>query len=531
MAAGWKKAFVPEAAVLHAHDYPFRLFMRRYFDEYRGLRETTGHVEPIGLRRTARTVGAQLRDDLRYMRTSGVGRAGRVGWGARSARHHAGRAVFSALGSRAERLPPRLRERLSLEGRAGTAAGGADGLRTVTAAPRNVHEDILRYYRGERAPLAPPSPHDAEKPLLHFAWVVPPFRRGSGGHMTIFTLVRELEARGHSCSIWIHDPIGVMDRRAALAHHDVNEHFVRVRAGVFRGFDDWHGADVAFATGWQTAFPLSGLPDCALKAYYVQDYEPEFYPASAERLWADETYRMGYPCLASSPWLRELLRERYGADAEVFEYGVDLDVYRPLESERRAQSVLFYARPATPRRATELGMLALAELTARRPGVEVTIFGDVDPPAAPFSYRFAGVVPPATLARLYGEATVGLVLSLTNYSLIPKEMMACGLPVVDVRGASAESVFGSRPDAIALAEPDPVAIGAALEELLDDPDRRARMSDAGRRLVAGMTWAATAETVERHVRRWLAARWEREAEAASRGARENAAGELAARLS
>jgi glycosyltransferase involved in cell wall biosynthesis len=349
--------------------------------------------------------------------------------------------------------------------------------------------------------------------------------------MTIFTLVRELEARGHSCSIWIHDPIGLMDRRAALAHHDVNEHFARVRAGVFRGFDDWHGADVAFATGWQTAFPLAALPDCGLKAYYVQDYEPEFYPASAERLWADETYRMGYPCLASSPWLRELLRERYGAQAEVFEYGVDLDVYRPLDRERHERSVLFYARPATPRRATELGMLALAELAARRPDVEVTIFGDVNEPPAPVGYRFAGVVPPETLARLYNEATVGLVLSLTNYSLIPKEMMACGLPVVDVRGASAESVFGSRTEAISLADANPVAIAAALEELLDDGERRARMSAAGRRLVEGMTWAATAETVERQVREWLAARWEREGESAAPSAREEAAGAVAARLS
>ncbi len=37
----------PGAAVLHAHDYGAVEFMRRYFDEYRGLRESTGHVEPF----------------------------------------------------------------------------------------------------------------------------------------------------------------------------------------------------------------------------------------------------------------------------------------------------------------------------------------------------------------------------------------------------------------------------------------------------------------------------------------------------
>ena len=41
---------------------------------------------------------------------------------------------------------------------------------------------------------------------------MPPFRRGSGGHMTLFTIATELERAGHSCSIWIHDPEGRMRR-------------------------------------------------------------------------------------------------------------------------------------------------------------------------------------------------------------------------------------------------------------------------------------------------------------------------------
>ena len=47
LAAGWAKVYHPGAGVLHAHDYGPVEFMRRYFDEYRGLRESTGHVEPF----------------------------------------------------------------------------------------------------------------------------------------------------------------------------------------------------------------------------------------------------------------------------------------------------------------------------------------------------------------------------------------------------------------------------------------------------------------------------------------------------
>jgi glycosyltransferase involved in cell wall biosynthesis len=505
MAAGWRKAYVPDAAVLHAHDYPFFEFMRRYFDEYRGLYEVIGHVEELGPRKLLGTTRAQVRGDVAYMRDAGWSGGRRAAWTLRSARHHAGRAVFSALGSRADRLPGGLQKALSLEGHDGST--GEQALtRPVPASPRAHSRYIREYSRAGQAPLATPSP-DVDR-ALHIAWIVPPFRRGSGGHMALFRIALELEERGHSCSIWIHDPGGQMDRRVAISHREIVVHFSPWRAGVFDGFEDWAGADVAFATGWQTAYPLTRLEDCMLKAYLVQDYEPDFYPASAERMWAEQTYRMGYPCLASSPWLRRLLSERYGAEVESFEYGVDFDAYRPLAEPRDNNTILFYARRATPRRATDLGMLALEEVLDRRPDVRIVMFGERKPPGAPFKYEFAGIQSPAALARLYNRATLGLVLSMTNYSLVPKEMMACGLPVVDIRGASSESVFGTSGETIELAEPDPLALADRIEALLDDPERRAGMAATARGFVEGTTWGATAETIEGQLRVWLSRRWQ-----------------------
>jgi glycosyltransferase involved in cell wall biosynthesis len=338
--------------------------------------------------------------------------------------------------------------------------------------------------------------------------VIPPFRRGSGGHMTLLTLARGFEQRGHSCSIWIDDPVGMMDRREAVNRREIVKYFVPVEAGVFRGFEDWHGADVAIATGWQTAYPLRELDSCKLKAYLVQDFEPDFYPASAERMWAEETYRMGYPASAASSWLRDLLRTDYGAQAESFELGVDFDVYRQQDVEREPATIVFYARPATPRRATDLGLLALAELAERRPDTRFVLFGDTKPPRATFPYEFAGVVDEHDLAALYNRATIGLVLSLTNYSRIPKEMMACGLPVVDLDHPSVLSVFGDDERVIGLAAADPGSIADRLEALLTDPARRFAQADAARRFVQGMTWSAASEQVEAHLRGWLAERWQ-----------------------
>nr|MBA3300342.1 glycosyltransferase family 2 protein [Thermoleophilaceae bacterium] len=50
--AGYAKVFAPQARVLHSHDYPPGEFFRRYFDEFRAMREVLDHTEPMGLKRT-----------------------------------------------------------------------------------------------------------------------------------------------------------------------------------------------------------------------------------------------------------------------------------------------------------------------------------------------------------------------------------------------------------------------------------------------------------------------------------------------
>ena len=90
-AHGWRRAYHPGAAVLHAHDYSPVGFMRRYFDEYRGLRETSGHVERIGVRSTIRDVRGLVGADRRWMREQGLARAapGRGDRPLAAAPHHA----------------------------------------------------------------------------------------------------------------------------------------------------------------------------------------------------------------------------------------------------------------------------------------------------------------------------------------------------------------------------------------------------------------------------------------------------------
>ena len=116
--AGLAKAFVPAAAAVHSHEYAPAAQFRRSFDEWRGLREVHGWVEPAAPWQTLLTVQSRVRGDLRSL--SGRGLPPRVvaREGLRSLRHWSVRAAGAAAGSRADRIPPAVRRRLSLEGRA-----------------------------------------------------------------------------------------------------------------------------------------------------------------------------------------------------------------------------------------------------------------------------------------------------------------------------------------------------------------------------------------------------------------------------
>jgi glycosyltransferase involved in cell wall biosynthesis len=141
-------------------------------------------------------------------------------------------------------------------------------------------------------------------------------------------------------------------------------------------------------------------------------------------------------------------------------------------------------------------------LQRRRPGLAIELFGDPRGAGALVEHRDLGVLAPGDLAQAYARATVGMVLSMTNYSLIAQEMLACGLPCVELDTPSTRVALGPS-EAAELAPFGVQAIATALERLLDDPELRERRAAAGVKLVEERTWGAAAEQVEAGLREAL----------------------------
>jgi glycosyltransferase involved in cell wall biosynthesis len=503
---GYAKVYNPQAAVIHSHDYPPVQFFQRYFDEFRSLREVLGFRQDWGPKRTLWDIRGLAGADKRWLREHGVKGRALVGPLAVSVRHHTIRMLGAIIGSRADRIPGLLRKRMSLEGR-GTftpydvpqspllpVASNGDA-ESVDADPDWGWEFVRQSYPARPIALAPHEPRPTGPYTV--AWVVPPWKVGSGGHTTIFRLIQQLEQRGHRCAIHVFDPFGNDSRPAHKLRYEIRNSFIDIEAPVFRGCDNFEGADVAFATNWWTAYPVRDLPDVKEKVYLVQDDEPQFYATSAEAIWAADTYRMGYRCLAYTPWMAEILTRDYGLESRFFECGTDLDTYPFQGIEGREPGVIaVYARRETERRAVDLALAGIATLVERRPGVRPVLFGSNVSPTSPVPAENLGVQHPRKLSELYRRASAGIVFSLTTHSLVAQEMMASGLPLVELNGLNVTSELGRPGDHAMLVDPRPDAIADALEHVLDNPVEAAEMAKRARSFVEERTWERAGDQIE-----------------------------------
>lgn len=331
----------------------------------------------------------------------------------------------------------------------------------------------------------------AEPRSIH--WVVPPFERGSGGHTTIFRLVKRLERAGARNTIVVQD--GHYFGDPSYFAGVIRDHFVPLDARVVTAMEDAPPAEVTVATSWLTAYRVRDFRPTRHRAYLVQDFEPWFYPVGSDHALAEATYRMGFVGITAGTWLRDTLRDRYGMEAHAFGFSFDRDVYQPPPSRpQQANTVFFYARPVTARRAFELGLMVLREVVRRRPGTRVVLAGgDLSGYDIPFPHESAGVVSVAELARLYGESDVALVFSLTNASLIPLETMACGTVVVSNDGPSVEWLLPR--DCALLVPPTLEAMTDAVTRVLDDPVLRAGLRERGLAFARGTSWDTEADRV------------------------------------
>lgn len=333
---------------------------------------------------------------------------------------------------------------------------------------------------------------------LRINLIVPEPFPGAGGDVGLFRMARYLAEFDHNCQVYV-VPYDLMnDFTTDDVRNYVHEHFGETRAVYHKWNGEVHDADCTLATFWPTVQNALSVRNGGRLFYIVQDFEPSFYPdVPVNYEGAENTYRAGLHCITLGLWLAKLLRDRYHAAADHFDFAVDPEIYSPRTVARdQRRRICFYARPTTPRRAYATGVAALERVHAIMPELEIVFFGTAElDPAPQFPCINRRKLDPQQLATLFSSCDVGLVLSLTNPSFVPLEMLACRCPVVDVASERFEGILTHGFDAW-LTELEPQAIANGILRLLTDETLRARLVENGYTRTRSMSWRQSARQIE-----------------------------------
>jgi O-antigen biosynthesis protein len=377
----------------------------------------------------------------------------------------------------------------------GVRAGLQDALARWSRQRLGIAQDVLGDYSWVLNDDHPATLRAPTTGPLRINWLVPNVSKASGGFFNVIRAIYHLERSGHEHRIYV---VGRTTLNGPQATELVRKHYFPIRAEVELFNGAVADSDALVATLWRTAYAARALGNTARKFYFVQDLEHLFYPEGSLSEFTKQTYRWGFHGITAGQWIADVLHSEFGMECTAFGFSYDRETYSPNgirclpDAKKR---VLFYARATTERRGFELGVLALSLVAKKMPETEFVLIGF--PPRSiqlPFPAILCDVLTASELAALYRSCAVALVLSLTNLSLLPVELMACGCAVVSNSGPNVEWLLSD--ETAQLAGHTPKALADAILALLSDEQLRSRKAAAGLALAQRTDWVSEIKAIE-----------------------------------
>ncbi|HEY7053472.1 MAG TPA: glycosyltransferase family 4 protein [Mycobacterium sp.] len=209
----------------------------------------------------------------------------------------------------------------------------------------------------------------------------------------------------------------------------------------------------------------------------------------------------------------------FGVSADqlhVVPLGVDTTLFKPSSRPRRPGRIIAIASADIPLKGVSTLLHAVSRLRAER-DLELRLVAKVEPNGPTHKLiaelgisdivHIASGLPDDELAALFASSEVACIPSLyEGFSLPAVEAMASGTPVVASRVGALPEVLGTDGSCAELVKPADIdELTGALGDLLDSPEKRCRLGEAGRRRALDVfSWESVAAQTVRVYERAIA---------------------------
>lgn len=338
-----------------------------------------------------------------------------------------------------------------------------------------------------------------EKPLQvkSIVFIITRMVRFHGGQTSILRLGTELSKLGYN--------VGYAVYKAQTKEE--MELCARSNLEVFQGklytmydLDDLKNIlnpDVVIATSWDTVSFAKQFR--SYRMYFVQDYEPYFYPFGEQFLLAKKTYEQGLHMVSLGSWNKKMIETNCSVVSpinvvefpyEKKEYPLKNRQYQEYKSKKHfviAVYLKYYGKrlPCI----LQYMLIEVVNMFAKE-GItlDVQYYGE----AKSFKVKGGknlGMLNKKELLALYQRADFGIVASMSNVSLVPYEMLATGLPLIEFKDGTFDYFF---PDnCAALIDISPNDMYVKIKECMQNPEiMRIRQENANAYLRT-LSWEKT----------------------------------------
>lgn len=260
-------------------------------------------------------------------------------------------------------------------------------------------------------------------------------------------------------------------------------------------------SDISIATYWTTAFWMLRIKNTRAKFYFIQDFEPLFYPGGVTYGLAEATYRLGYWGIANTEGLASVLKNSYSMKVKAFRPAVNPEVYYPAQNSLPVPiKIFFYGRPGNVRNGFVLGIEALKKVKKEfGERVQIVAAGGKWNPSdfgAQGTIRNLGLLPGVQeIAEFYRSCHIGLVFMFTKHpSYLPIELMSSGVAVVTNDNPATSWLLKHEKNSLVV-EPTVTSVSESISRLVVDDQLRKAIILEGIKTSSETCWDAEIESV------------------------------------
>lgn len=266
-------------------------------------------------------------------------------------------------------------------------------------------------------------------------FVIERMAKYSGGQTSILRLGTELAKLGYQVGYVVYKPQSKSDMEEC-AHCNLNNYQGEMYPNKYL---DKLDSDIVIASSWDTVSFAKKMK--GYKMYFLQDYEPYFYTFGELFLMANKTYEQGLHMVSLGPWNKEMVEKnaKVVSPIDYIEFPYESKEYpsynRDYASYAKKKNIILavylkYYGKRLPCITQYLLKQVKEEFKKDGINLEIKYFGE-DKSFRCEAGENLGMLSKKQLLALYRHADFGMVASMSNISLIPYEMLATGLPLIE----------------------------------------------------------------------------------------------------